>query len=78
MPIHPGIVRYRTRLPADNMKVIMANTCSLLPGTLSVGIEDDVIIVHALDTTMPVMDDLRTLERIVGGIYGLDFSGEQT
>ncbi len=78
MPIHPGIIRYRTRLPADNMKVIMANTCSLLPGTLSVGIEDDVIIVHALDTTMPVMDDLRTLERMVGGIYGLDFSGERT
>jgi multicomponent Na+:H+ antiporter subunit E len=78
IPVCPGIVRYRTRLPADNMKVIMANTCSLLPGTLSVGIEGDVIIVHALDTTMPVMDDLRTLERVVGGIYGLDFSQEGT
>jgi multicomponent Na+:H+ antiporter subunit E len=78
MPIHPGMIRYKTRLPADNMRVIMANTCSLLPGTLSVGIEGDVIVVHALDTTMSVMDDLRTLERMVGGIYGLDFSQEAT
>ncbi len=74
IPIHPGVIRYETRLPAENMRVIMANTCSLLPGTLSVGIEEDVLVVHALDTTMPVMDDLRTLERMVGGIYGLDFS----
>lgn len=76
MPIHPGMIHYKTRLPADNMRVIMANTCSLLPGTLSVGIEGDVLVIHALDTTMSVMDDLRTLERIVGGIYGLDFSQE--
>ncbi|MFQ3646984.1 MAG: Na+/H+ antiporter subunit E [Anaerolineae bacterium] len=78
MPIHPGMIRYKTQLPADNMRVIMANTCSLLPGTLSVGIEGDVLVVHALDTTMAVMDDLRTLERMVGGIYGLELSQEAT
>ena len=71
MPLKPGIFLYPLRLPAEPERVIMAFTTSLLPGTLSVDLNGDALVVHALDMDAPVMRELRRLEERIAGAYGV-------
>ena len=48
MPINPMIVRFRSNLPNPMAKVILGNSITLTPGTLTVDIQDDFFTVHAL------------------------------
>ncbi len=49
LPISPGLFCYQWRLPPGLPRVFMANTVSLLPGTLSVELGADGLQVHVLD-----------------------------
>jgi len=49
LPISPNLVEYRWRLPPGLARVFMANTVSLLPGTLSAELADEYLRVHVLD-----------------------------
>ncbi len=42
----PGIVRIKTKVHSDLGKTILANTITLIPGTLSLWVKDDHIYVH--------------------------------
>lgn len=47
MPIHPGIVKVKTRLRTDGAKTLLANSITLTPGTLSVDVRPDgYLLVH--------------------------------
>ncbi len=46
--IGPHLVRFRTSLKSNVAKVTLANSITLTPGTITVRIEDDVFLVHAL------------------------------
>lgn len=47
MPIYPGIVRARTTLETDTARIVLANSITLTPGTLSVDVTPDgVFYVH--------------------------------
>lgn len=48
MPIHPTIVTFRTNLPSAHAKMILGNSITLTPGTLTIDIEGDLFTVHAL------------------------------
>ena len=48
VPIKPSLIRFRTKLPNVTAKVILGNSITLTPGTLTVKIDDDVFIVHSL------------------------------
>lgn len=74
MPLDPGFVEYRLRLPAGPARVFFANSVSLQPGTASVGIEGEVLTVHALDLGMPVEESLRDLEARVAGLFGVELT----
>jgi multicomponent Na+:H+ antiporter subunit E len=41
MPINPGIVKVRTNLKSKSGRVILCNSITLTPGTLSVDIDKD-------------------------------------
>jgi len=41
MPIHPGIVKVRTRLKSESARTALANSITLTPGTLTVDVSDD-------------------------------------
>ncbi|MCS6835368.1 MAG: Na+/H+ antiporter subunit E [Anaerolineae bacterium] len=71
IPLHPGLVRYPLRLDIPSARVLMANTASLLPGTLSVSLDEAELVVHALDTNAPVLSDLHHLERLIADMYNL-------
>ncbi len=49
LPINPGIVKFKTNLKSDYAKMVLANSITLTPGTLSVDIVDDTFYVHWID-----------------------------
>lgn len=68
LPIDPSVVRYEMRLDSTVSRVLMANTVTLLPGTLSAELEGNMLTVHVLSASSAVMDRLRTLERRIADL----------
>jgi len=48
MPIDPSLVKFKSRLPNTSAKVILGNSITLTPGTITIAIEEDEFLVHAL------------------------------
>ncbi|MDO8863102.1 Na+/H+ antiporter subunit E [Haliea sp. E1-2-M8] len=69
LPISPGYVSYTTSLPAGSPRWLLANTLSLLPGTLSVTLHGRDIELHCLDTTMPVSEDVARTELRIARMF---------
>ncbi|MBN1901414.1 Na+/H+ antiporter subunit E [Candidatus Sumerlaeota bacterium] len=46
MPIKPGIVVIKTKLKQDIAKVILANSITLTPGTFTLDIQGDNLLIH--------------------------------
>ncbi|MFM9849711.1 MAG: Na+/H+ antiporter subunit E [Hyphomicrobiaceae bacterium] len=71
--IAPALVDYQASLlgktPARAFFVLCV---SLLPGTLVASIEDDRLVIHALDAGEQVPQDLMRLERAVADLFQLD------
>jgi len=72
LPISPGMVDYRWRLPPGLPRVLMANTVSLLPGTLSAELDEERLRIHVLDQTGAFASELAMLEVRVAGLFGLN------
>ncbi len=49
LPINPGIVKLKTHLDNDFDKLILANSITLTPGTITVDLEGSDIYIHVLD-----------------------------
>jgi len=49
LPIRPGIVRIRTRLRNPMARMVLANSITLTPGTLTVDIRDEDLFIHWVD-----------------------------
>lgn len=71
LPISPALVCYRWRLPQGLSRVFMANTVSLLPGTLSADLEEEYLHVHVLDQTADFVSEMNLLEERVAQIFKL-------
>lgn len=74
IPISPGLVDYRFRLPPGPVRVFMANTVSLLPGTLSVELDREILRIHMLDDTGSLTKDMNILENHLADIFGLELT----
>lgn len=48
MPIDPQVVKFKTKLETDISSVVLANSITLTPGTITMDIQDGVFYVHAL------------------------------
>ncbi|MGB7294402.1 MAG: Na+/H+ antiporter subunit E [Candidatus Aminicenantales bacterium] len=48
LPANPSFVRFRTKLPTVASRVILANSITLTPGTITVELEGDDFLVHSL------------------------------
>jgi multicomponent Na+:H+ antiporter subunit E len=51
LPINPGIVKVKTNLQSRLGRIILANSITLTPGTLTVEIKDDNYYIHWIDVT---------------------------
>lgn len=66
--LDPDVIEYRLSLDTDAARIFMADTVSLLPGTLSVDLAGERLTVHVLDRKGPILDDLGALERHVAAM----------
>ena len=71
MPLKPGLQDFHTRLPGHLPRVFLAWTISLLPGTASVNLEDDQLIIHSLNVDDNFVPTMKDLERRIGRIFGV-------
>jgi multicomponent Na+:H+ antiporter subunit E len=69
VPLHPSMVDYPMKLPTGPARVLFVNTVSLLPGTLSVRLENNAVTVHALDDALAVQTELAALEARVAKLF---------
>jgi multicomponent Na+:H+ antiporter subunit E len=46
MPIRPGIVKVKTELKSDMAKMLLANSITMTPGTITVDIIEDTLYIH--------------------------------
>jgi len=75
LPINPGIVKVRTRLKSRMGRLMLANSITLTPGTLTVELEGEWLYVHWVDMES---DDIEAatasivagFERYLEVIYG--------
>lgn len=50
--VEPCLVRFRTDLRSEAARVALANSITLTPGTLTVSLEENDLLIHALDRDM--------------------------
>lgn len=66
--VRPQLVTFHTNLKKDHHKVILANSITLTPGTITVGLQGDSIRVHGLDASFTEgiedCDMVRSLEKM--------------
>jgi multicomponent Na+:H+ antiporter subunit E len=72
MPLYPGVVRHRLRLPPGAPRVALANVVSMLAGTLSADLDDDELVIHALDARKDLHAMVIDLEPRIAAVFGLD------
>jgi len=49
LPINPGIVKIKTNLKSPLAKLILANSITLTPGTLTLDVKGDYLYIHWID-----------------------------
>lgn len=74
LPLYPGIVRHRLRLPPGVSRVSLANVVSMLPGTLSADLDGDELVIHALDTRQDLHAMVVDLEPRIAAVFGLSLA----
>ena len=51
LPIQPELVEFTTREKSDSGKVILGNSITLSPGTVTIDMDGDRLLVHCLTTS---------------------------
>ena len=75
MPINPSLIRFKVNLPHMTSKVILGNSITLTPGTLTLDIEGDEFLGHALaDSSFGIIENSR-LSDMVGSLFVKDSKG---
>lgn len=66
----PGVVRFRTGLQSAAARTLLANSITLVPGTMTINVEDDRFTVHAF--TPAAATDLANagMQRRIAAIFG--------
>ncbi len=71
LPIDPRLIEYDLRLPEGAARVFFMNVINLLPGTVSADVRDDVLLVHVIDGSQPMLQRLAKLEQVVAGLFAM-------
>jgi multicomponent Na+:H+ antiporter subunit E len=50
--MEPVIVKFRTSLKSDFTRMLLANSITLTPGTITISLEEDEYTIHCLDTSL--------------------------
>jgi len=66
MPIKPGIVAIRTSLKSDVGKLLLANSITLTPGTLTVDVSGEYLFIHWINVKST---DVEEASRLIAGRF---------
>ncbi len=69
LPINPQLIKYNLRLPSGTPRVFFMNVVNLLPGTVSADVRDSELLVHVIDGTQPIIQELEKLEHLVANLF---------
>ena len=69
LPIDPKMIRHRTELQDDGSIVLLGNSITLTPGTITVEVESQDLVVHAMDDSSA--DDItsRRMEQRIDSVF---------
>jgi multicomponent Na+:H+ antiporter subunit E len=73
LPLRPAVVEVETHLQSPLGKLLLANSITLTPGTLSVDVQDERILVHWVDC--PPGTDLSRATRTIAASFERHISG---
>jgi multicomponent Na+:H+ antiporter subunit E len=73
--INPGIVEVKTKLKSKTARIILANSITLTPGTITVDVKDESLFVHWIDVTSEDVEKateeiVHTFENYLEVMYG--------
>ncbi len=68
--IEPRVTSFRTRLKTDAGKVVLANSITMTPGTITVDVQDDLFLIHCLDESFDVGQEGFEMETRVMAVEG--------
>lgn len=71
LDIAPAVLELPLSLPAGPARVWLIYTLNLLPGTVCLGIDGDVLRLHALDRRQPIDTEVRKAERQIARLLGI-------
>lgn len=66
--VQPGYIDYPVDFPPGPARNTYASITSLLPGTVACSDDEAVVVYHCLDTSQPVIEQLRAEERRLVGV----------
>jgi multicomponent Na+:H+ antiporter subunit E len=70
LPVDPAFIVFNTDLGSDMARVLLANSITLTPGTITVDLKDDQLLVHALAPATATGLTSGELQNVVGAIFG--------
>lgn len=74
--VDPGYVDFEFRLAEEPARVLVANTMSLMPGTLSVSLDGAHLQMHVLDRSIPAAERARQVEEYMARMFRLKLADE--
>jgi len=66
LPINPGIVAIKTDLKEDYKKLMLANSITLTPGTITMDVRDDILFIHWINVTTT---DIQEASEVIAGDF---------
>jgi multicomponent Na+:H+ antiporter subunit E len=70
MPLNPGWIVYRSRLPTSAARVALGSDLSLMPGTLAAGGREQSLSIHCLDVEQTADRQIAREEKRIGQSIG--------
>ena len=71
--LNPVIFKIKTKLKSNVCRTLLANSITLTPGTITIKMTDDELIIHAIDTSLVIEDrDDFIFERLLEKIEGVN------
>ena len=70
LPIDPKLIRYRTKLREEAGIVLLGNSITLTPGTITAELNSQDLVVHAMDDKSAHDVTSLRLERQIAGLFG--------
>ncbi len=76
LPLAPQMIEYRLRLQNVPARIFYADTLSLLPGTCSASLQEEVLRIHVLDASLPIESALKEVEGRVATLFGVSLTAD--